>query len=244
MEVEILFMFCFVILTANIIQGITGFAGTLIAMPFLILIVDLETSRQVLNLLGILASLWIIRKDNSFISWKQVYKIWKLMSVGLVVGLFSYNFIPQNILLLLLSLFVLFIGVKGVVMSLFPVSKEKKITSNVSQFILLVSAGIIHGIFVSGGPLLVAYMTNNVQSKREFRATLSTVWVGLNTIILIQSFLVGTITKSMTGYMLLATIPLFIGILLGDALLKRMSQKVFMLLAYGLLIFSGISLWL
>lgn len=244
MEVNVLIMFCLIILTANIIQGITGFAGTLIAMPFLIMIIDLETSRQVLNLLGILASLWIIKKDNSFIQWKQVQKIWRFMIIGLVVGLFSYNYIPQNILLLLLSLFVLFVGIKGVVISLFPTSYDKKTASNCSQLMLLIGAGIIHGIFVSGGPLLVAYMTKNVDDKREFRATLSTVWIGLNTIILIQSLVTGTITTSMTGYMLLATVPLFMGILLGDALLKRMSQKVFMLLAYGLLVFSGISLLL
>ena len=244
MEVNVLLMFCLIILTANVIQGITGFAGTLIAMPFLIMIIDLETSRQVLNLLGIVASLWIVKKDNSFIHWKQVQKIWCYMMIGLVVGLFSYSYIPQNILLLLLSLFVLYVGIKGVVISLFPTGNDKKITSDCSQLMLLVGAGIIHGLFVSGGPLLVAYMTKNVDDKREFRATLSTVWIGLNTIILIQSLITGMITTSMTGYMLLAIVPLFMGILLGDALLKQMSQKVFMLLAYGLLVFSGISLLL
>ncbi|OEH89607.1 hypothetical protein ATO00_10015 [Loigolactobacillus coryniformis subsp. coryniformis] len=60
-------IFCLVIICSNIIQGITGFAGTLIAMPFLIMLVDLETAKQVLNLLGILASLMIVVKDYKLI---------------------------------------------------------------------------------------------------------------------------------------------------------------------------------
>jgi uncharacterized membrane protein YfcA len=54
----------------------------------------------------------------------------------------------------------------------------------------------------------------------------------------------GMITNSIASLMLLATIPLFLGIVIGGILIRRMSQEVFMLLAYFLLIFSGVSMLL
>lgn len=235
--------FCLIILVSNIIQGITGFAGTLIAMPFLIMLIDLETAKQVLNLLGILGSLWIISRDFQYVNWEQVKKILLIMSVGLIIGIVSYNYLPTQILLLLFPLFVLFVGLKGLFKNI-KVPSKKKETSKVFDTLLLLAAGIIHGLFVSGGPLLVAYATDHMKNKHEFRATLSSVWLVLNSFMLIQSLLAGDITRAMGSYMLLAVIPLFMGIIVGGILLKKMSQKTFMLLSYGLLVFSGISLLL
>lgn len=238
-------LFCFIILLSNIIQGITGFAGTLIAMPFLIMLVDLETAKQVLNVLGILGSLWIITKDYQYIDWQQLKKILTTMLIGLVVGITSYTILPKNILLLLFPLFVLFVGVKGLLSSLrASQGSQPKSQSPWLNTLLLLSAGIIHGLFVSGGPLLVAYATKNIAGKYEFRATLSAVWIVLNTIILSQSIVVGAIDSTTVAYMGLAVIPLFMGIVIGGKLLKRMSLATFMLLSYGLLIVSGISLLL
>lgn len=39
---------------------------------------------------------------------------------------------------------------------------------------------IIHGMFVSGGALLVIYATQVLKEKEEFRATVAPVWVVLN----------------------------------------------------------------
>ena len=46
------FLFYLVILLSNIIQGITGFAGTILAMPASLRLVGMGTAVPVLNLLG------------------------------------------------------------------------------------------------------------------------------------------------------------------------------------------------
>ena len=56
---------------------------------------------------------------------------------------------------------------------------------------LLVLAGIIHGLFVSGGPLLTGYMTKRIQDKTVFRATISTVWIFLNTLVFLEDVQAG-----------------------------------------------------
>ncbi len=48
-------LFLLVILLANIIQGITGFAGTILAMPPSLMLVGYAVAKPVLNVLGLLS---------------------------------------------------------------------------------------------------------------------------------------------------------------------------------------------
>jgi len=49
------------------------------------------------------------------------------------------------------------------------------------SIVILIMAGVIHGMFVSGGSLLVIYAVYTFKDKNIFRATLAPVWVILNT---------------------------------------------------------------
>lgn len=53
-------LFYIVIFLANIIQGITGFAGTILAMPFSIHLVGYSVAKPVLNVLGIIAGIYVV----------------------------------------------------------------------------------------------------------------------------------------------------------------------------------------
>ena len=45
-------LFFVVVFLTNIIQCVTGFAGTVLAMPFSVLLVGYDTARPILNALG------------------------------------------------------------------------------------------------------------------------------------------------------------------------------------------------
>ena len=72
-----------------------------------------------------------------------------------------------------------------------PPAGEQESKGNVGTYALLVLAGIIHGLFVSGGPLLTGYMTKRIKDKTVFRATISTVWVFLNTLVFLEDVQAG-----------------------------------------------------
>ena len=46
-------------------------------------------------------------------------------------------------------------------------------------------------MFVSGGPLLIGYLSNEIKEKTSFRATISTIWIILNSMILVQDICAG-----------------------------------------------------
>ncbi|MBQ3904036.1 MAG: sulfite exporter TauE/SafE family protein, partial [Eubacterium sp.] len=53
-------LFVIVVFISNVIQSITGFAGTVLAMPFSIMLVGYGTAKPVLNVIGIVLSLGVI----------------------------------------------------------------------------------------------------------------------------------------------------------------------------------------
>ena len=229
-------LFLLIIFLTNIVQGITGFAGTVLAMPPGILLQGIDVSKSILNVLGLLASIWIVIISYKFLNKKEFIKIMLLMFIGLVIGDYIYSIIPTPILLKVYAIFIILIAIKGLV-----IRKEK----NINEWILiliLIFAGIIHGMFVSGGPLLIIYATKKFKEKSEFRSTVSSVWIILNSYLVYIHYSLGLFTFETSYKLLLSLIPFTFGMIIGNIFHKKMSQQFFLILTYILLIISGIIL--
>lgn len=235
-------LFYIIIFVANIIQGITGFAGTILAMPFSIPIVGYEVAKPVLNVLGIIAGIYVAAGDYKQINVMQLKKICTYMGIGILAGIWVKNLIKghEALLYAMLGIFVLVIGLKGLAESIRP-RKEKGTYAGSGRFLLLL-AGLVHGMFVCGGPLVVGYLSGCTKSKEEFRRTISAVWIILNTMILISDVLSGYYTADVIRIQAVSVIFLFGGMFAGSVLYKHMSQRVFRVLTYILLCISGLSL--
>ena len=155
---------------------------------------------------------------------------------------------------MILGVFIIIVAILGLIKLFFPFKKlkEKKeklpqdaitITTLISDYGLLLGSGIIHGMFVSGGPLLIAYLTKKIKDKDQFRATISTVWILLNGIIFATDCINGVYTKPLLLTQGIAIPFMCAGVAIGGFLYKHMSQKVFVILTYILLIISGVSLF-
>ena len=106
----------------------------------------------------------------------------------------------------------------------------------------LLSAGLLHGLFVSGGPLLIAYLAKKTKDKTVFRSTISATWIILNGMIFISQLLNGSWNSGLWK-MLLYTLPFFLaGMMAGSRLYRTMDQRLFMILTYILLMIAGVSL--
>ena len=77
-----------VVLLTNIMQCITGFAGTVLAMPFSVMLEGYDVARPVLNVLGVAASLFIVIKEYKHINVKEFRKMAGVMLLGIIGGLY------------------------------------------------------------------------------------------------------------------------------------------------------------
>ena len=241
-------VFYVLITLCNIIHGITGFAGTVLAMPFSIMLVGYATAKPVLNWLGLVAGVYVFAGNYKYVNWKELKKIVLVMAAGILCGSFLKGFFlgtsRERVMYIALGLFIIFLSVNGLI-KVFRPKKEENTTVKSSSLtnLLLAAAGLVHGIFVSGGPLLIGYLTSRgVTDKTSFRATISTCWVFLNGLILATELIGGDWTMSLAGTALIATPFMLVGMFIGGKLCAKMSQQLFLKLTYVLLFISGFSL--
>lgn len=229
-------MFLVVVFLTNIIQGITGFAGTVLAMPPGIFLQGIDTAKMVLNILGILASLWIVSVSYKDINWKEVKKILFFMVIGTALGMKIFTLLPLEFLLKIYAIFIILMALKGIF-----IKGEMKTPEWVLVGVILL-AGVIHGMFVSGGPLIMIYVAKKLKSKSSFRATLAIVWIVLNTYLAFSHYNQGIFTSENLRLLYLSIPPFALGMIVGNILHHKMSQATFLKLSYILLSISGVAL--
>lgn len=93
------FLFLVVVFLANIMQIITGFAGTLLAMPASIMLIGADSAKAILNLIGLVLCLYIVISSYKDINKKQFFKMISIMLLGMYLGIFLYSFITLDSLL-------------------------------------------------------------------------------------------------------------------------------------------------
>ncbi len=229
---DILFML--VLFAANTVQTITGFAGNLLAMPSSVLLVGYENAKTVLNVFTLIVCAWITLKNRKYLQLKILLKMVFFMLIGMYIGIKIVKVFNLEILLYIYGIMIIAIGIKKLFI------KKEIILPKWTMLFVLLAAGIIHGMFVSGGALLVIYAVWAMPDKDEFRATVSPVWVVLGIILMFSHYKEGYYTGENIILILMSMVPLVASIKLGNMLYNKINQKIFLKIIYVLFIISGI----
>ncbi|MFI8608922.1 sulfite exporter TauE/SafE family protein [Pseudomonas sp. NPDC077649] len=107
--------------------------------------------------------------------------------------------------------------------------------------LLTLGAGLSHGLFASGGPLLVYGLAGTALDKARFRATLVTVWFSLNSLLTAAFLLDGRLQPALPQVLAYAPL-LLLGLWLGERLHRRFDERHFRLVIYCLLLVTGVLL--
>ncbi len=221
---------------ANLLQAITGFAGTLISMPPTIKLIGADEAKALLNSIAQISSLMIVCTGFKHINWKEFGKIFVCMIIGMTVGVWIYSHFPLKQLLVAYGIMIIVIALKKIISK----NENKKELPQWFMICILLAAGMIHGMFVSGGALLVVYATLVLKDKEEFRATVALIWVTTGFYITIPQALTGGFNSHVLSLLIVGVIPVFAGTFIGTKMVKKISQDVFMNITYILLLLSGI----
>lgn len=229
-------LFLLVLFAANTIQAVTGFAGTVLAMPASMMLIGADEARVVLNAMALISCLWLGVQHRRHIRWRELASMVGFMMVGMAVGLLLYHALPLAPLQRLYGLFIIAVALKNL---LIPSTREPR---SWMMTVILLGSGVIHGLFVSGGALLVVYAAARLKDKDEFRATVACVWVVLNTVMGAQQVAAGEWTTHALVITAASLPALALAVFLGNRLQRRISQRAFLTLTYVLLAISGVSI--
>ena len=120
--------------------------------------------------------------------------------------------------------------------------QEGKQKTNVWSFAVLVIAGIVHGMFSCGGPLMVVYASEHLKGRDEFRVTVSATWCVLNSIILFTDVKAGLFNPHTVALTLVSVGLLFLALFIGNLIFRHMNKRWFMIITYVLMGISSVSL--
>lgn len=227
-------LFLLTIFVTNTIQVITGFAGAMLAMPPAIRLIGVSAAKVVVTVVSGASCVYVVVRCWRDIEEKELLKILALMGIGMFAGVRFFHVMKLDILLKFYGVFIILIALK----KLF-VLRKFQLPPGV-LYLCLLAAGFIHGIFVSGGSFLVVYAVWALKDKEKFRATVSAVWMVLNSFLLFDYWKAGYFTAETNGVLALSFIPFLLAVFLGNRLVKRITMEKFLLLTYILLLASGV----
>ena len=229
-------LFILVVLFGVFVQSGAGFGGPLISMPIGILLVGVGLAKPVITVAALLTGLTVVATEYRYINLRELLKMTAVMLVGVVFGLWVFNSLELTFLLIIYAVIIILIGARR----LFLPGKLK-----VPRFVqesALVGAGIMQGLFVSGGSFLAVYAVDRIPEKREFRATVNAVWAILNLFLVGTYVFSGMMTPQVLTYCGICAVPVLATAILAGILAKKLSQNVFLKIVYLILITSGVVL--
>ena len=228
-------LFYLVILFGVFLQASVGF-GTVVTMPLGILLMGLGVTKPVVSFIALLTGLTVLITEYKYINWRELAKMAGVMLVGVLAAQWIAGRVKMNFLLVIYGAVVIGIGVKKL---FWPATKP---ASKAVQNLALAVAGIMQGLFVSGGSFLAVYAVERIPEKQELRATNNALWAILNTVMLTLNFAGGQVDKKLLTMGAIAIIPMFLGTWLGGVFTHRIKQQTFLKIVYVILIASGVVL--
>jgi hypothetical protein len=179
-----------VLLLAYFIRGIAGFGSGLIAVPLLALMFPLTLVVPFILLLDFTASLLLGGLNLRKVRWDEAGPLIPFGLIGVALGTTLLVNLPKAPLLMALAVFVLIFAIR----SLLNLHGEKPVSRWWAAPASL-AGGTVGGLFGTGGPPYVIYLSHRLKDKGELRATFSGVFF-LEGLFRIASFLTAGLLMS------------------------------------------------
>lgn len=242
---------------SHFVQGCTGFGATVIAAPVVtgLLGADVGTCYGTLITMPLIYILAILQWKQ--ISWKDLLKICILMAPGMLIGNLLFGSIPANWAKVCIGGIVTAIALKNLYNAFIrdpkrakegwdPESPEEQAKANslgmkIFRYACLLVGGCVHGAFNIGGPLITVYTLYSVKDKTKFRATMTMVWVIMNTCFnIVSQYTAGRYDTPILWSALAIGVPLAaVGFYLGHLFHTKINREQFLKCVYVCLLVVG-----
>ena len=234
-------VFALVVFLGIVVESTAGFGATVVTVTLASHLLPIEDVLAAFVPVNMLMSAYFVLRYRALIDKKMlVRRVLPFMGPGMVVGMALFQLRGAGWIKIAFGAFVVVLAIVELVGAfLEKAGEERKSLPKPAAVGALFGAGVIHGLFACGGPLLVYVTSREIQDKGRFRATLSAVWLTLN-IVLASSYVVeGTINRSslQTSGVLLGAF--LIGLPVGEKVHGKLAPEKFRVAVFGLLLFAG-----
>lgn len=228
-----------IVFLAFFVEATLGFGATVVTVVLGIFLFPLHVLLPAFVPLNLVLSLYLVGRYRRHVRWRLLLlRIVPLMGLGMPLGIFLFHSAGHRWLNVGFGAFV-------VVLSAIELLRLRRAEGSThplhtaSRVALLVSGGVIHGAYATGGPMAVYVAGREIEDKGEFRSTLSALWFVLNAVLVVGYVVSGEIdreTARLSAYLLL---PLAAGLAAGEWCHARVRVSLFRILVFALLLAAG-----
>ena len=228
---------------AYLVQALSGFGAVVLAVTFGALLMPIRELPPIVVPLNLVLVVYLVVRYHATIDRRILFlRILPLMGLGAMLGIFAYEYLPADFdLKKAFAVLIVFLSLLELIRLLKKLARIP-LVDLVPGPVWIFLAGITHGLYASGGPLLVYAVNRMPLDKAAFRSTLSAVWLtlnaGLTTYYLVAGHLTGEGILEL-GVFLPSVIA---GTVLGEFLHHRVPEFHFRVIVSLILLFAGAAL--
>lgn len=228
----------FALLCGGLIKGALGVGTPLLTVPLMALVLPPQIAVALMAVPVVVANVW--QASSAREPLRVVGRFWPAFAcllVGTVIGVKILAIIDDRLLLLLVGIAVIaFTLVQGSSYKLEIAPSFEKPAG--AAFGL--ASGLIGGISSMFGPMLIIYLVSLRNfTKSEFVASISFLYVGAVVPWLLTLIFFGILVDGLLLASIVASVPIGIGMLLGQRVRRRISEHYFHRLVLAVLLVSG-----
>lgn len=206
-------------LLAFSVEGTLGFGSTVIMVTLGAQFVALDVLLPAFVPISMLLSLSLLRRN---VAWPVLARMAPLLAIGIAAGIAIGRGCDAEALLVAFGTFV-------TILAIWKLAGRAALWPRP----LLLLGGVAHGLFGTGGPLIVYAARAEIPDKTVFRSTLAVVWLALNTTLLASLYRAPTMYSA---WMAAAVLP---GLVAGNWLHRRLPPERFERAVWLLLLVAG-----
>ena len=243
MDPGLLIVLAAMVFLAFVVEGVAGFGSTVVTLALAAHLLPVQVVVAALLPVNLGMSLWLVARGRREVDVALLgRRVLPWMGLGTLLGLRLHALSGQLALKAVFAVLVALLALLELLrMARQRVASPAPLRPTLAALGLL-AAGVIHGVFATGGPLAVYVIGRSLPDKGGFRATLSALWMALNLILLVAYLRSGEVGAASLGQSAALLPAMLAGGWLGQRLHDRIPLHRFRLAVFLLLLFAGITL--
>ncbi|NQW59516.1 sulfite exporter TauE/SafE family protein [bacterium] len=225
-----LFAVIVIICVAAILQSISGFGFSLLAMPLLSVVVDIREAVVIATICGLFSNVVHVTKDHQMVERSIARRISFSALLGMPLGVLLLSVFSAMQMRVCISV----VTIVLVVLMMFKFSIKKENTK-VDVVLGVISGVLATSVSTNGPPLIFLLQSKRLDSSR-FRATLAYVFTVSGCASFAVLMAAGKGSVAAFQFALLSIPSMYLGTLLGRRARSAVTQEAFQRLTYVLLL--------
>ena len=237
-------------LLAFVVEATAGFGATIVTVTLAAYFMPIEDVLAAMLPANVLLSAYLTLKYRKSIDTRVLLRrVLAWMAPGMLIGMLPI-LLPQlaalrqqGVIRTIFAAFVVVLAASELWRARSAKPADARPLPAPLAALALVGAGVVHGLFACGGPMLVYVVGRELTDKARFRATLSAVWLMLNAVLVSTYVAEGTINRTSLQGSAVMLGSLAAGLVIGEWVHQRLSVERFRLAVFTLLLFAGSALF-